>query len=111
LGDAADLFVTEPGCAEELLRAFLRAADDRPGLGARPFEGLLDLGARGVRQLGRLVPCLLEQTGGPRLGLPDFLCGLLLRRLDGLTRLSLGRVQHLGPLALALAAVALDLAF
>ena len=53
---------------------------------------------------------LLEQAGSARLGLLDLLRGLLLRLLQRLARLGLGRVDHLGPLALALVAVALDLA-
>ena len=56
------------------------------------------------------MPRLLDQAGGPRLGLLDLLRGLLLRLLQRLARLGLGRVDHLGPLALALVAVALDLA-
>ena len=45
----------EPGRGEKLLGALLGAREDRAGLGAGPLERLLDLGAGGVRQLGRLV--------------------------------------------------------
>src|SRR5207253_5567606 len=108
LGDAANRFVAETSGAEQLLRAFLRAADDHPGLRARPFEGLLDFGPGGVRQLGGLMARLLEQAGCAGLGLPDLLRGLLLRLLHVLARLGLGRAHHLGPLALALVAVPVD---
>src|SRR5947209_17839233 len=56
------------------------------------------------------MPRLLDQAGGPRLGLLDLLRGLRLGLLHGLPRLGLGRVDQLGPLALALVAIALDLA-
>ena len=52
---------------------------------------------------------LLEQACGARFGLLDLLRGLLLRFLRRLPGLGLRGVQHLGPLALALAAEALDL--
>jgi hypothetical protein len=56
------------------------------------------------------VTCLLEQPGGPRLGLRNLLRGLLLGVLDRLARFALRRVQHLGALPLALLPVAVDLA-
>ena len=61
LGDTPDRLVAETGGAEELLGAVLGAPDDRGRLRPRPLERLLDLGAGGVRQLGRLVTGLLEQ--------------------------------------------------
>src|SRR2546430_3262360 len=109
LPDTAHDIVAQPGGAEQLLRAFLGPADDRTGLRARPLESLLDLGPRRVRELGRLVARLLEQARGARFGLFDLLRGLLLRFLRRLPGLGLRGVQHLGPLALALAAEALDL--
>jgi hypothetical protein len=56
-----------------------------------------------------LVPCLLDQPRGSRLGLGELLVRLLLRFLRQLARLGFGRVQHLRALALALLPVALDL--
>ena len=87
----------------------LGAGEHGSGLGARPLEGLLDLCAGGVRELGRLVTGLLEEASGPCLGLLDLLRRLELGLRTELARLVLGRVDDLGPLALALGAVALDL--
>ncbi len=100
----------EAGCAEQLLGAFLGAADDHAGLRARPLERLLDLGADRVRELGRLVARLLEQPRRSSLGLRDLLRRLLLGLLQRLAGLALGGVHHLGALALALLAIAVDLA-
>src|SRR4051812_26643656 len=110
LRDALDRLVAETGSAEQLLGTLLRTADDRGGLTTRPLERLFDLGAGRVRELGRLVSCLLQQPRRARLGLGDLLRGLLLRLLGRLPRLALGGVQQLGPLALALLPITVDLA-
>ena len=110
LRDPTDRLVTETCGGEQLLGALLGAGDDRAGLAARPLERRLDLGARGVREFGRLVAGLLEQPGRPRLRLRDLLGCLLLRLLRRVARLALGCVQQLGPLALAFLAVLLDVA-
>ena len=60
-GDLGDRVLPEPGGGEQLLGAVLRAGEHCARLGARPFERLLDLGAGGVRELGRLMARLLEQ--------------------------------------------------
>jgi hypothetical protein len=109
-GDAVDRLVAESRRGQQLLRAFLCAADDRAGLVSRPFERLLDLRACRVGELGRLVARLLEQPRRARLGLGDLLGGLLPRLLGRLARLGLGGVKQLGALALALLAVTVDLA-
>ena len=87
----------------------LGAGEHRAGLRARPLERLLDLGAGGVRELGRLVARLLEQAValGLRLLQLGGRVGVGLR--EQLARLVPRGVQHLGALALALLAVALDL--
>ena len=104
-----DPLLAETGCREQLLGAVLGAGEDRRRLGAGPLERLLDLGARGVRELGRLVARLLEEARGAGLGLLDLLRGLEIRLREQLARLVLGGVDDLCALALALGAVALDL--
>ena len=79
LGDLADRVLAEPGGGEQLLGAVLGTAEDRGGLGACPFERLLDLGARRVGQLRGLVARLLEQPGRACLGLAELLRDLALR--------------------------------
>src|SRR5262249_19039097 len=54
LRDTADRVLSEPCRPEQLLGTLLRPVDDRGSLAARPLERLLDLGASGIRQLGRL---------------------------------------------------------
>ena len=109
LGDACDLGLAETGGGQELLGSLLRAGHDRGGLGAGPLERLLDFGAGGVRELGRLMACLLDEPGGARLGLANLLGHVALCVLEQLARLVPGGVRDLGPLALGLLAVALDL--
>src|SRR5207248_1617156 len=83
----------------------LRSARDyRVRLRAGPLERLLDLGAGGVRQLGRLVPRLLEETRAARLGLLQLPRCVLVRGRDELARLRTGCAQDLGALILALLA-------
>ena len=65
--------VAEPGCGKQLLGTLLGTGEDGARLGAGPLERLLDLGAGGVRQLGCLVACLLEQTCAACLGLAQLL--------------------------------------
>ena len=107
--DLRDPLLAETGSGEQLLGAVLGAGEDRGRLGACPLQRLLDLGAGGVRELGRLVARLLEQTGGAGLGLLDLLRRLEVGLGEQLARLVLGRVDDLGALTLALCAVALDL--
>jgi len=109
LGDAVDLVLAETRRREQLLGALLCSRHDRGGLRTRPLQRLLDLGARRIRELGRLVPRLLEESCRTRLGLAHLLRGVALRRLEEFTRLVAGGVQDLGPLPLRLLAVALDL--
>jgi len=96
------------GC-KQLLGAVLRTGENRAGLCARPFERLLDLGAGGVRELGRLVARLLEEAVALGLGLLQLAGGVGVRLRQQLARLVPGRVQQLRALSLALLAVALDL--
>ena len=77
---------------------------------ARPLERLLDLGTGGIRQLGRLVARLLEQAGAACLGLAELLRRVAVGVGEQVARLGAGCVEDVGPLALALEAVALDLA-
>ena len=68
-----DRGIAVPGCGQQLLGAHARPLDDDVGLRASPFERLLDLGARRIRQLGRLVAGLLRGAGrpcSPRRGAP-----------------------------------------
>ena len=109
LGDARDLGLTETGGGQKLLGTLLRAGHDRRGLGAGPLQRLLDLGASGVRELGRLMACLLDEPRGARLGLANLLGHVALCVLEQLARLVPGCVRDLCPLALRLLAVALDL--
>src|SRR5262249_5308686 len=74
----------------------------------RPLEGLLDLGAGSIRELGRLVAGLLEQPIRTRLSFADLGRGVSLRLGLHLAYLVACGIQHLGPLALALLPVALD---
>ena len=108
-GDARDLVLAQAGGGEQLLGSRLRALEDRGGLRARPLERLLDLGAGGVRELGRLVARLLEQPGAARLGLVQGSRRVAVRVRKQLARLALRGVQDLVALALALLAEALDL--
>jgi hypothetical protein len=87
----------------------LRAREDRSRLRARPFEGLLDLGARRIRELGRLVTGLLEEPVPARLGFLQLARRVAVRVREQLARLVAGGVHHLGALALRFLAVALDL--
>src|SRR5207248_4888750 len=109
LPDTLDLLLTEPCRGEQLLGAALRAAEDRGGLRTGPFERLLDLGARGIRELGRLVAGLLEQPAALRLGLTQLLRRVAVCIREQLPGLVAGVVQQLRPLPVALLAVALDL--
>jgi hypothetical protein len=101
--------VAETRRREEALSALLGAEDDRGRLRPRPLERLLDLGARRVRELGGVVARLLEQPVAARLGLAELLVALALRVGEQLARLVASRVHDLGALALAVAAIALDL--
>ena len=107
--DLRDRGLAETGCGEQLLGAVLGAGEDRRRLRARPLERLLDLGAGGVRELGRLVAGLLEQAVAARLRLLQLARRVGVRLGEQLAGLVAGGVQHLGALALALLAVALDL--
>src|SRR6185437_5392939 len=78
-------------------------------LRTRPFERLLYLGARGIRQLGRLVSRLLEQAVRTSFSLTDLGGRLPLDIGLGLTCFIARAVQHLGALALALLTEPLDL--
>ena len=109
--DLLDLVVAEPGRREELLGAALGTAENRSGLRARPFEGLLDLCPRGVRQLGRLVARLFEESAALRLCLAELLSRIAVGIGKQLTRLVPRVVEHLRTLAFTLLAVALDLGF
>src|SRR5207244_13455827 len=100
-------FGAEPGGRQQLLGTLLRARDDERGLGACPFERLLDLGPCSVRQLGCLVPRLLEQASRARLGLPQLLARLALGVREDPAGFGLRRVQDLCALAVALLPVAL----
>ena len=86
------------GRGEELLGAHARALDDDVGLRAGPLERLLDLGAGGVRQLGRLVAGLLEETVAARLGVMELGAGIPVRLRQDLARLGL-RAMFAGTLA------------
>ena len=108
--DLADRVGAEPGGGQQLLGALLGAREDRARLRAGPFERLLDLGTRGVRQLGRLVARLLEQPGALRLGFVELGRRVAVRIREQLARLGLRGVDDLVALALALVAEALDLA-
>ena len=88
LGDLADRVLAETGGREQLLGAVLRAGEDRARLRPRPLERLLDLGAGGVGQVGRLVPRLLEQPVPPGLGLLQ-LRGRLASAFERRSRVSL----------------------
>ena len=83
--------------------------EDRGGLRARPLERLLDLGAGGVRQLGRLVARLLEHPVSARLRFTELLRCLAVRVCEQFPDLVPRAVQQLRTLTLALLAVALDL--
>ena len=109
--DLLDLVVAEPGRREELLGAALGTAENRSGLRARPFEGLLDLCPRGVRQLGRLVARLFEEPAALGLCLAELLSRIAVGIRKQLTRLVARVVEHLCALAFTLLAVALDLGF
>src|SRR5207253_9225263 len=78
------------------------------GLRARPLERLLDLGPRRVRQLCRLVTRLLEEPRPACLGLAELLRRLGVRPREELARLLVRRAEDLGPLPLAVRAIALD---
>ena len=94
-----------------MLGAALGTAENRSSLSARPFEGLLDLGPRGVRQLGRLVARLFEEPAALGLCLAELLGRIAVGIRKQLTRLVARVVEHLRALAFALLAVALDLGF
>src|SRR5436190_1406180 len=109
LRDARDGILAQAGRREELLGAVLGSCEDRASLGARPLERLLDLGARGIRQLDRLMARLLEQAVALCLGLLQLARGVGIRLREQLARLVLGGVQDLAALAIAFLPVALDL--
>ena len=111
LADTLDVVVAETSRCQQLLGAGLRAGEDGTGLGASPLERLLDLGPCRVGELGRLVPRLLEQPVALGLGLAQLLRRVAVRVREQLARLVARVVQHLGPLALALLAIAFDLGF
>ena len=90
--------VAEPGRREELLGAALGTAENRSGLRARPFESLLDLGPRGVRQLGRLVARLFEEPAALGLCLAELLGRIAVGIRKQLTRL-VARVVAASPRA------------
>ncbi len=98
-----------PGGREELLCALLGTRHDGSRLGPGPLERLLDLGARRVGELGRVVARLLEQPGRPRLGLAQLATRLLVRLGDDVPRLALRGGENLRALALALLTEAVDL--
>src|SRR5581483_8842124 len=108
LRDLRELVAAETGGGQQLLGAFLRALQRGSGLRARPVEGLVDLGAHRVRELGGLVPRLLEQPGAARLGLAHLRGGVAVRVREQLARLVLRVLQQLVALALAVLAEALD---
>ena len=107
--DLADRVLAETGGGEQLLGAVLGTGEHGARLRARPFERLLDLGAGGVRELGRLVARLLEQAAALGLGLLQLARRVGMGLREELARLVPRGVQHLRALALALLAVALDL--
>src|SRR5918992_4805265 len=102
--------LAEAGSREKLLRALLRPRDDGRSLRARPFQRLLDLRPRGVRQLRRLMTGLLEQTCSASLGLTQLLARVLVGLGDELASLVARGREDLVALALALVAEALHLA-
>ena len=109
LHDLADRGLAEAGGSEQLLGALLRTGHDGGRLRAGPLERLLDLGPGGVRELGRLVPRLLEQPVPARLGLAQLARRVGVGLAEQVAGLGLGGGEDLRALALRLAAVALDL--
>jgi hypothetical protein len=97
-------------CGQKLFGSLLCTRQYGSRLTPRPLERLLDLGSHRVRQLGGLVPRLLDESRGACLRLAAFLARFAVRVGQELTGLFPGRVQRLGTESLALATEALDLA-
>ena len=94
---------------EQLHDTLLGARDDGRRLRAGPLEGLLDLGPRRIRELGRLMASLLEKTGLAGFGLAQLLGRVAVRVGDELAGLGAGRCSGLVAQPLALVAETLDL--
>src|SRR5829696_165706 len=97
------------GCGQKLLGAHTRPLDDDLGLRSGPLESLLDLGAGGVRQPGRLVARLLEEPVAARLGVVELRARVAVRLRQDLARLVSRGIEDLAALALGLLANACDL--
>ena len=94
---------------EKLLGAHARTGDDDVCLCPGPLQRLLDLRARCVRELGGLVPRLLEEAGALGLGVAELLARVAVGLREDLAGLGPGRVQDLSTLALGFLADARNL--
>ena len=108
-GDLADRLGAEACGTEELLGALLGARDDRSRLRAGPVQGLGDVGAGRVRELGRLMPRLLEQPGAASFGVPGERIRLAFGAEPELARLEARGVDHLEALPLGVEALHIEL--